>query len=339
MKRRVMILGRQNPLCFREWMKAELEKNGYEAVIRDMPTRTFLDFAGEVKDYDAVISCGEKIPAEAMKVLGSGKIRLISRWGVGTDEMDKAEASRQGIAVCNAAGSLSVAVAECALGMMINLLRELPARDASVRKNDWSWFFEGRLSHQLEHKTVGLVGFGDIAKALAKMLYGFDCHVIATDVNFDFEAAEKYHVTQVSLDALIEQSDIISLHVPALPTTVNMVDKKFLSRMKPTSILINTGRGSLVVEEDLAWALENHVIAAAGLDVFRKEPPDPDNPLLKLPNTMLLPHAGAGAYECLEKSSFMAVDNILGFFDGTPKHILNYDYAENTKNERMEEKS
>ena len=328
--RRVAILGRQNPLYFREWMKAELEKNGYEADILDMPTRTFLDFADQIKVYDAVITCGEKLPTQAVQELGSGKLAMISRWGVGTDEIDKVEASKQGIAVCNAAGSLSVAVAECAIGLMINLLRELPQRDASVRQNDRSWFFDGRLSHQLEGKTVGLIGFGDISKALAKMLYGFDCHVIACDIRFDKETADKYDVTEVDLDTIIETADVISLHVPALPDTINMVNKEFLSRMKPTAILINTGRGSLIVEEDLAWALENHIIAGAGLDVFRKEPPEPDNPLLKAPNTMLLPHAGAGAHECLVKSSKMAVYNIVRFFEGRPEHLLNPDYKKNT---------
>ncbi len=325
---RVAILGKQNPRSFRLWMQAELEKAGFTAELRDMETRTFLDFADELKDYDALITCGEKIPTAAMQTLGSGRVKLISRWGVGTDEIDKVEASRQGIAVCNAAGSLSVAVAECAIGMMINLLREFPQRDASVRQNDWSWFFEGRVSHQLEGKTVGLVGFGDIAKALAKMLYGFDCRVIASDIRFDQETADKYGVVQADLDTIVREADVISLHVPAMEGTIDMVDKAFLQRMKPSAILINTGRGSLVVEEDLAWALENGIIAAAGLDVFRQEPPSPDNPLLKLENIMVLPHAGAASSECLEKSSFMAVDNIVSFFAGQPKNILNRDYEE-----------
>ena len=323
---RVAIFGKQNPRYFREWMKAELEKNGFEAELQDMETRTFLDYADRFLDWDALITCGEKLPTEAMRTLGKGRVKIISRWGVGTDEMDKKEASAQGIAVCNAPGSLSVAVAECAIGLMINLLREFPARDASVRKNDWSWFFEGRLSHQLEGKTVGLYGFGDISKALAKMLYGFDCHVIATDVRFDEETARKYNVTRVDPETLIRESDVLSLHVPAIPgVTTDMVDMAFLSRMKPTAILINTARGSLIVEEDLYKALTTGVIAAAGLDVFRKEPPEPDNPLLTLPNVMLLPHSGAGSHECLVKSSAMAVDNIVSFFKGQPKHLLNPD--------------
>lgn len=330
---KIAILGRQNPREFRINMKAALEAAGHEADIVDMATRTFLDFADDLADYDAVITCGEKLPTDAMKMLGKGKVKLISRWGVGTDEMDHAEACRQGIAIANAAGSLSTAVAECAIGLMINLLREFPARDASVRENDWSWFFEGRVSRQLEGKTVGLIGFGDIAKALAKMLYGFDCRVLAYDVKFDEETAAKYGVEFADVETIRRESDVVSLHVPAIPgVTMDMVDKAFLQGMKKDAILINTGRGSLIVEEDLAWALKEGVIAAAGLDVFRKEPPEPDNELIHLPNVMVLPHAGAGSWECLEKSSKMAVENVVEFFSGvTPKRLLNPDYAKNAK--------
>lgn len=325
---KIAILGKQNPLRLRIWMKGQLKNAGHEAELRDMQTRTFLDFADQLLDYDALITCGEKLPAAAIKTLASGRLRLISRWGVGTDEMDMDAATKHGIAICNAAGSLSTAVAECAIGLMIDLLREFPARDASVRQNDWSWFFEGRVSRQLEGKTVGLIGFGNIAKALAKMLAGFDCRVLACDsVWFDTAAAEKYGVMQTDISTIQKEADVISLHCPATAQTVNMVDRAFLQGMKRDSILINTARGALIVEEDLAWALQNGVIAAAGLDVFRQEPPQPGNPLLKLPNVMLLPHAGAGSIECLEKSSAMAVGNILDFFTGRPvSTILNRDY-------------
>ena len=229
--RSVAILGKQNPLYFRKLMKSELEKNGFKVDILDMQTRDFGDFAEKLVSYDAVISCGEKIPAGAVKMLSEGKTKLISRWGVGTDEIDKQTAAQCGIAVCNAAGSLSVAVAECALAMMIDLLREFPQRDISVRNGDWSWFFEGKVSHQLEGKTVGLYGFGDIAKALAKMLYGFDCNVIATDLNWDETSAEKYNVKRVDSETLIRESDVLSLHVPALPSLVGMVNAEFLGKM------------------------------------------------------------------------------------------------------------
>ena len=303
---KVAILGRQNPLFFREVMKANIENAGFRADIVDMESRNFLDFAHELKDYDAIITCGEKLPTAAVKTLGTGNVKLLSRWGVGTDEIDKEEAARQGIAVCNAANSLSIAVAECAIGMMINLLREFPARDASVRRNDWSWFFEG-------------------------MLTGFDCRVVACDEYYwDAEAAQRYNVEQMPREEIIRTADVVSLHLAATEDTYNMVNREFLIKMKNSAILINTARGALVDEDALVWALENGEIAAAGLDVFQKEPPDPDNKLLTLDNVMLLPHSGAGSYECLEKSSAMASGNVIDFFQGkTVKTILNPRYAEN----------
>ncbi len=326
---KIAILGKQNPMMFREKMRDNLVSAGHSVDILDMQTRNFLDFADQIRNYDGVITCGEKLPTKAIQMLGEGNLKIISRWGVGTDEIDKQEAARQGIAVCNAPGSLSTAVAECAISMMIDLLREFPARDASVRENDWSWFFEGLLSHQLEGKTVGLVGFGNIAKALAKMLYGFDCRIIAwDDYGWDEEAAEKYGVQRVSMEELVRTSDVVSLHLAATADTFDMVNREFLTKMKNTAILINTARGALVDEDALVWALENGVIAAAGLDVFKSEPPAPDCRLLKLDNVILLPHSGAGSYECLEKSSAMASGNVIDFFAGkSVRSILNPDDA------------
>lgn len=321
---KVAILGAQNPMYFRKWMQNQLIEKGYEAEIVNMESRNFIDFSEKLIDFDAVITCGEKIPEEAVEILAKGKIKLISRWGVGTDEIDKKAAARCGIAVCNAAGSFSLCVAELALIMMLNLLREIPARDKSVRNNDWSWFFEGRISHQLEGKTVGLVGFGDIAKALARMLLGFDCEVIAYDKYWDAESALRLNVRQESPEYICSNSDIISIHLPATEETINMFNMDYFKKMKSSAFLINTARGSLIVEEDLAMALSNGVIAGAGLDVFRKEPPDPDNPLLKLDNVIVLPHSGAASWEGLEKSSAMAVANIDDFFNGRDmKTILN----------------
>lgn len=326
------ILGKQNPMKSRVWMAERIRSAGHEADILDMQTRTFLDFADQLMDYDAVITCGEKIPKAAMETLGKGRIRLISRWGVGTDEMDHDAATRNGIAICNAAGSLSTAVAECAISMMIDLLRQFPERDASVRNNDWSWFFEGRVSRQLEGKTVGLYGFGDIAKALAKMLYGFDCRVLGYSRHWNAETAKQYHVEYADLDTMLAECDIISLHAPATPATENMVNADFLRRMKKDAILINTGRGKLVDEDALVEALQNGTIAAAGLDVFKSEPPAPDHPLLKLKNVIVLPHSGAGTEECLRKASAMACDNVIDFFEGRPvKTIRNPGYVDHIR--------
>lgn len=332
----VAIIGKQQPMIIRKRMKEYLDLHGYATDILDMETRNASDWAEKLLDYDAIISAGERFPEEVFEKLTSmglsGRLKLLSRFGVGTDEIDKSAAARYGVAVCNAAGTLSTAVAECALGLMICLMRHLPEADREVRKGDWSRFFESKTGSQIEGKTVGLIGFGDIAKTLSKMLMGFDCRVIAYDLKWDEESAKRLNAQFADIETIRRESDIISLHVPLTPQTDGMINAEFLSGMKKTAILINTGRGGLIIEKDLSEVLKNKVIAAAGLDVFRKEPPEPDNPLLALPNVMLLPHSGAGTMECLEKAGMAAAKNVADFLSGTEvKTILNPEYKQNVK--------
>lgn len=324
--KKVAIIGKQQPMVVRKQIKEYLMARGYGAEILDMDTRNALDWTDELKGYSAIISSGEKFPAEVFERL-DGSLELVSRYGVGTDEIDKAAASKHGVAVCNAAGTLSVAVAECAMGLILCLLRHLPSADREVRRGDWSRFFESKLGSQIEGKTVGLIGFGDIARALAKMLGGFDCRIIAYDLNWNKEAAESLGVEYTDIDTIIKESDILSLNVPSTPQTNNMVNREFLKKMKNTAILINTARGKIVDEEALVEALTTGEIAAAGLDVFNPEPPLDDNPLLKLDNVMLLPHIGAGTIECHERAGMMSAKNVADFFDGkSVPTILNKDY-------------
>ena len=250
---RIAIIGKQQPRFIREAMVKYLEEQGHEAVLLDMPTRNTADWKEELVGYDCLISAGEKIPAETISFL-KGSLKLISRFGVGTDEMDHAEAVRQGIAICNAAGSFNRPVAECALGMIIALMRNMILGNMEVHNCDWSRFNESRNGIQLYDKTIGLVGFGGISQQLAKMLSGFDCHIIAYDPFFDEEAGKKYGVKSVDLETLIRTSDAISLHCPCTDETRDMVNMDFLKKMKPTAVLVNTGRGALIVEEDLAEA-------------------------------------------------------------------------------------
>ena len=328
---KVAIIGKQQPIVIRTRIKEYLEALGHTADILSMPTRNALDWTDELKGYNAIISAGEKFPGEVFDILG-GDLKLLSRYGVGTDEIDKVSAAKNGVAVCNAAGSLSTAVAECAMGIILCLLRNLPVADTEVRNNDWSRFFESKTGTQIEGKTVGIIGFGDISKALAKMLSGFDCRVIAYDLKWDEATAKELNVEFADIETIKKESDIISLHVPSTPATDGMINKEFLSGMKKTAILVNTARGKLVVAEDLADALNNGVIAGAGMDVFSPEPPAVDNPLLTAKNTLLLPHSGACTIESHEKAGMMAAKNVGDFFAGTEvKTILNPDYKDNIR--------
>lgn len=326
---KVAIIGKQQPLKVRQMIKEYLEENGCTADILYMDTRNAIDWAEKLKGYNAIISAGEKFPAEVFTEL-QGDLKLLSRYGVGTDEIDKDAAAQCGVAVCNAAGSLSTAVAECAMGLILSLLRNIPEADKEVRNNDWSRFFESKTGTQIEGKTVGIIGFGDISKTLAKMLLGFDCKVIAYDPFWNQEAAEKLGVEYATVEEIQENADIISIHVPSTPETNGMINKEFLSKCKRNAILINTARGRLVVPEDLADALNNGVIAGAGMDVFFPEPPDSDNPILTAKNTILLPHTGACTIESHIRAGMMAAKNVADFFGGREvKTILNPDYINN----------
>lgn len=332
MNKKVGILGAQNPPALREKSKAYIESNGLSADILTMPTRNLGDFKEQLTEYDALITCGEKVPGEAIQYLAGHKLKLISRCGVGTDEMDKAQATASGVAVCNAAGSLSTTVAECAMGLIINTMRDFVNADKDVRKGDWSKFFESKTSNQLEGKTVGLIGYGDIAVALSKMLLGFDVKVMACDIHFNHEAADKYHVIESDADTIIRESDVISLHVPLTTETAAMVNKEFLKKMKNTAVLINTARGKLVDEQALAEALQTGEIRAAGLDVFCQEPLPTDSPLIPLKNVVLLPHNGSGTEEALMRVNAISAKNAVDFLNGRPvPTILNPDYIRHVK--------
>ncbi len=326
---KVAIIGKQQKPEVRKMIKEYLESNGLMADILDMETRNVIDWTDRMKGYNAIISCGEKFPGEVFEIL-KDNLKLVSRWGVGTDEMDKEKATECGIAVCNAAGTLSTAVAECAMALILAVMRSIPASDIEVRNNDWSRFFESRIGTQIEGKTVGLIGFGDISRALARMLSGFNCRVIAYDIYWNEEQAKLLNVEYADIEKIQREADVISIHVPSTPQTNGMVNKEFLAKCKRNAILINTSRGRLVVPEDLADALNNGIIAGAGMDVFFPEPPDPSNPLLTAKNTVLLPHMGAGTIESQINAGMTAAKNVVDFFSGkTIATILNPDYIKN----------
>lgn len=328
---RIAIIGKQQPLKVRQMIKEYLEENGCSADILYMETRYAPDWTDKLKGYNAIISAGEKFPGIVFEEL-QGDLKLLSRYGVGTDEIDKVKAAECGVAVCNAAGTLSTAVAECAMGLILAVLRSIPQSDTEVRNNDWSRFFESKTGTQIEGKTVGIIGFGDISRALAKMLSGFDCNVIAYDLFWNSEVAEKLGVKYATIEEIQQNADIISIHVPSTPQTNGMINKEFLSKCKKSAIIINTARGKLVVAEDLAEALNNDVIAGAGMDVFFPEPPDPNNPLLTAKNTVLLPHTGACTIESHIKAGMTAAKNVADFFNGKEvKTILNPDYKNHLK--------
>ena len=257
-----------------------------------------------IRGYDALICGAEKITEDLIDY-ASDSLKVISRFGVGYDNIDVAAASRRGIFVCNAPGANMASVADLAMCHILNLMRRAPLHERLLREGEWP-----RLTptHALEGKTLGLIGFGAIGKQVARRASGFGLSIVAYDLYFDEKAASAYGVRQVSLNELYAVSDIISLHAPSNDETYRMINTASISKMKDGVYLVNTARGELVDEKALIEALRSGKIAAAGLDVYDKEPLK-ESPLLELENVVLTPHIGALTTEAYRQMASMAIEN------------------------------
>ena len=240
----------------------------------------------------------EKLTAEVLRACPS--LKVISRVGVGMDSIDHAAAKELGIAVCNTPEAHVDAVAELTLGGLLAALRSIPQSDASIRAGA----FEKPMGRLLRGKTVGLVGYGRVARALATLVRAFGCEVIAYDVARSDESAR-----YVGLDELLAQADVVSLHLPYSKSAHNLIGAAQLAAMKPDAILVNTARGGLVDEAALLAHLEKNKKAAAYLDCFEKEPYT--GPLASVKNVVLSAHIGSYAREARVRMETEAVDNLL----------------------------
>ena len=240
------------------------------------------------------------------------KLKVISRYGVGVDNVDLGAAKEKRIVVTNTPGANAVSVAELALGLILALARQIPEAAQAVQQGKWP-----RLNGvSLEDKTIGILGLGAIGKQLARRLAGFDCHILAFDPFADKSFAKASGVTLESLDNVIAKADFVSLHLPLLPETRGMVNAEFLAHMKKGAYLINTSRGEAVDETALLHALESGHLRGAGLDAFTVEPPDPANPLLKLPQVIATPHLGAQTDGATSNMGWFAMKDCLAVLRG-----------------------
>ena len=236
---------------------------------------------------DGYIAGLDGIDANALRA--ADRLKVISRYGVGVDNVDLAVARKKGIVVTNTPGANSVSVAELALGLILALARQIPEAVEAVHQGRWPRY----TGISLEGKTIGILGLGAIGKQLTRRLSGFDCRILAFDPFADVGFAKDNQVELTTMEMVIDRSDFISLHLPLLPETRNLVNEAFLSRMKKGSYLVNTSRGEVVDEAALYQALQSGHLKGAGLDAFTTEPPDPKNPLLTLPQVIATPHLGA----------------------------------------------
>lgn len=251
-------------------------------------------------------------------------LKIISRTGAGVDNIDLAAASEKNILVCNAPGVNSISVAEHALGFMLAMVKQLKIVDEAVREGNWNIRYTSNTG-DLEGKTLGLVGLGQIGTLLArKASLAFNMKVIAYDPYIEKTQNIEFIELTDKLDNIFQHSDFVSLHVPYTKETHHLVNDRLLGMMKSGSYLINTSRGMVIDEQALFNALENNQIAGAGLDVFEKEPPPLNNPLLTLKNVITSPHAAGLNRDCEKKLAIEAAEAVVDYFEGKePKHIYN----------------
>jgi D-3-phosphoglycerate dehydrogenase len=220
------------------------------------------------------------------------RCRLISRHGVGYDTLDVQAATDHGIMVCNVTDYCSQEVADHTMALLLALARSLFQADREVRSGGWDVYAACGANRRIEGQTLGLVGLGNIGKAVARRAAGFGLNLAVYDPFVPAEAIEALGGRKADLDALLQQADYISLHLPLSAATRHIINAEMLALMKPTAFLVNTSRGGLVDLAALRIALAEGRLAGAGLDVFEKEPPDRDDPLLQMPNVITSPHAG-----------------------------------------------
>ena len=271
------------------------------------------ELRARVADKDALVSL--LTDAIDRSLIDAGpKLKVIANVAVGYNNIDVAYARSRGIVVTHTPNVLTESVADFTWAMILAITRRLSEGERVVRRGEWKgWALDFMLGMELRGKQLGLVGVGRIGAAVAARAPAFGMRVVYTEPrDVDLPNAEN-----ISLDRVLNTSDIVSLHVPLMPETRHLIDKKALARMKRSAYLINTARGPVVDEAALAWALQQHLLAGAALDVYENEPAvHPD--LLALDNVLLVPHLASATTETRTAMADLAVDNVLAVLAGRP---------------------
>lgn len=244
-------------------------------------------------------------------------LKLVVRFGVGTDNFDLEAMKRRGIAVGVISNNNSVA--EFTVALILGIMKNLHRFDNAVREGKWSRF----TMRELKEKTVGIVGFGRIGRRLAQLLQGFDVKILAYDPYMNEAEAERLNVKPVTLEDLLANSDVVSLHLPSTPQTYHLINRETIAKMKNGAYLVNTSRGVLIDESALKEALEAGKLAGAALDVFEREPITEDLPLNELDNILLAPHVAALSVETNYNAGITCAESVIRVYaGGTPLYPI-----------------
>jgi phosphoglycerate dehydrogenase-like enzyme len=269
-----------------------------------------------IRDADIVFVMAAPMPKELLTE--ARRLRLIQKLGAGLDRIDLDYCRQQGIGVARLQGGNSVPVAEHTILLMLATYRQLPQLDQQTRTGKWNKENARGTHRSLQHKKIGLVGFGAIGKEVAKRLRAFNVQIAYYDpIRSAADVEQSLGVTYAELDTLLREADIISLHLPLLPQTKNIIDARRIATMKQGAVLINCARGGLVDEAALADALKAGRLYGAGIDAFSQEPPV-GNPLLALENTVVTPHLAGATLDNFAGVIARSVENTKAVLRGEP---------------------
>jgi len=297
---------------------AIMEEAGYEVILNPFGRPLTQDeLIPLVKEVDGIIVGLDEIDERVMS--HAPKLRVISKYGSGVNNIDLESATEKGIIVTNTPGVNSSAVAELTIGLMLDVARHISDSDRKMRQGKWGKY----MGFELRGKTLGIVGTGQIGKMLVSKVQGFGMTIIAHDIEPDYEWSKRMGVSYVGFRDLIKNADIVTLHLPLTEDTYHLIGADELAMFKPTAILINTSRGEMIDENALYIALKERRIWGAGLDVYEDEPLK-DSLLTTIDNVVLTSHIGAHTDEAVKAMGRMAVSNLMKALNGElPEHIVN----------------
>ena len=295
--------------------KAPFEAQGH--VFVDYPKTTDPDkLIEEAKDADAMILANMPMPADVLRKCN--KLKFIDVAFTGVDHVGLDAAKEKNIAVSNASGYSNEAVSELVIGTTLSLARNLRSVEDRCREGKDK---TGLVGWEIKGKTVGIIGLGKIGTRTAELFHAFGATVLAQSRTHHDGIAE--YIEQVTQEELLRRSDIVVLHCPLNDSTRGMINAEKLAMMKPTALLVNVARGPVVVEKDLAAALENGVIAGAAIDVFDKEPPlDTASPILHAPNCLVTPHVAFATQQSMSLRAEIVFDNLAKWMEGHPINVI-----------------
>jgi D-3-phosphoglycerate dehydrogenase len=308
----IAILGDYEKVYHEADLYSALLKEGHRITVYDEPLKTDQEIIEALKDIDIAVLMRERTPLNENVLSQLSRLSTISQTGKGLNHIDKAAADKQGIQIFTTAGVSSQSVVELTIGLMIGCARHFSSHQLYLREGLW----EQTAGFELMNKRLGLIGFGAIAQGVSRIANSIGMEVVAwRPRGAKGNEKEDFQVEMMSLDEVLTTSDVVSIHLRLLPQFRQLLDRSKLALMKKGAILINTSRGELVDEQELAKMLESNHLLGAGIDTFSTEPLQ-DNPFRNSTNTLLTPHIGYVTYDVLKRFADASLENVFDSIHG-----------------------